>query len=88
MQNLLDLVWWLRVGSFFSIMCLIVFSIAGAVFSRRRSNRRRTHTGVSECPPVYTACPKAFNFVWISNHLAVAIFATVFFIIGFQVTVA
>jgi hypothetical protein len=82
MQKFLDLVWWLRVGSFFSAVCLCVFGLAAAVSSRRRSDRRRTKTGISACPPVYTACPKTFDFFWISRSLAFLAFATVCFTIG------
>ncbi|KAK4119924.1 hypothetical protein N657DRAFT_244164 [Parathielavia appendiculata] len=60
---------------FFSTVCLSVLSIAGVVLSRRRSNRESTKTGISIYPPVYTACPKAFDIVWISHLLVVVVFA-------------
>jgi hypothetical protein len=61
--------------------CAYVSVVSGAVFSRRRSNRRRIKTRISACPPVYTACPKTFDFVRISCSL-VLVLATVSFTIG------
>jgi hypothetical protein len=76
MQESLDLVLWLRVVSFLSAVCLCVFGLAAAVSSRRRSDSKRTKTGISACPPVYTGCPKTFDFVWISRSLSGVTFAS------------
>ncbi|KAL2261190.1 hypothetical protein VTK26DRAFT_4588 [Humicola hyalothermophila] len=76
MQDFLNLI------SFSSGVCFFVFRIAVILLSRRHSNHRRTKTGISVRPPVYTARPKTFDFVWIFHHIAVFVPDAVLFFIG------
>jgi hypothetical protein len=83
MQESLDIVWRLRAAAFVINVCLSVFDITNVICLRRRFNRKTPQTGPGKsCPTVYTAYPKAFDFVWISHVLVVEVSAAAFFIAG------
>ncbi|ROT39073.1 hypothetical protein SODALDRAFT_332504 [Sodiomyces alkalinus F11] len=67
MQESLDLVLWLRVGSFCSTVRLSIFSFTLVVISRRRHNHVSTRTETFPSLTVYFSHPKALEIFWISD---------------------